>query len=202
MASKKTVALITGSTRKVRLGPSMTSFVQELVAPQCPSISFEIVDLADHPLPILDETVLPASHPEEDPTPHYEHEHTRKWSAVVRKYDAFIFVTPQYNWSVPAGLKNALDYLFYEWKGKPAGVVSYGGRGGGKAAAHLRDILNGLRMTVLPTSPGLSTSSKMLPYIAEHKSVSDVDRERWKESGADLQIVALGQELAKELEKE
>lgn len=161
-----------------------------------------MVDLADHPLPIFDETNLPASQPADDPTPHYEHEHTKKWSAVVRKYDAFIFVTPQYNWSVPAGLKNALDFLFHEWKGKPAGIVSYGGRGGGKAAAHLRDILTGLDMTVLPTSPGLSTSRRMLPYVGEHKSVSDEDKARWKEAGSDLQIVALAQELGKELAKE
>jgi NAD(P)H-dependent FMN reductase len=202
MASPKTVALISASTRQVRLGPFVTSYVKELVAPRCPAINFEVVDLADHPLPIFDEIKMPSSHPADDPTPHYEHEHTKKWSTVVRKYDAFIFVTPQYNWSVPAGLKNALDFLFYEWKGKPAGIVSYGGRGGGKAAAHLRDILNGLSMTVLPTAAGLSTSRKMLPYVGEHKSVSDEDRERWNESGADVQIVSLGDELAKELAKE
>lgn len=202
MASKTTVALITGSTRKVRLGPFFTTYVRDMIAPHCPTLSLEIVDLADQGLPILDETNPAAGQPADDPTSHYEHEHTRKWSAVVRKYDAFIFITPEYNRSVPAGLKNALDFLFHEWNGKPAGVVSYGGREGARASAHLRDILAALKLVVLPTAPGLSTSRRMLPYVGEHKSVSDDDRQRWKESGAEAQIVTLAQELVAELERE
>jgi hypothetical protein len=55
-------------------------------------------------------------------------------------------VTPQYNWGYPASLKNAIDYLFHEWVGKPGLVVSYGGRGGGKCNAQLREVLKGVRM--------------------------------------------------------
>ena len=54
--------------------------------------------------------------------------------------------TPQYNWSLPASLKNAIDYLFNEWKGKPGLIISYGGHGGGKCAAHLNEIMQGIRM--------------------------------------------------------
>jgi len=67
-----------------------------------------------------------------------------------------VFVTPQYNWGYPAVLKNAIDYLFNEWKGKSAMIVSYGGHGGGKAASQLRQVLNGVHMEVAETMPGLT----------------------------------------------
>ncbi|KAJ5583044.1 NADPH-dependent FMN reductase [Penicillium sp. DV-2018c] len=148
----KRIAIVTSSTRKPRLNPTITHYVYDVLTsdPTLPTtppethdtdprhITFEILDLAKQSLPLYDESVIPASLPATDPTPHYSKAHTRAWSDLVRQYDAFIFVTPQYNWSIPASLKNALDYLFHEWKGKPAGIVSYGGRGGGKAADHLR----------------------------------------------------------------
>lgn len=76
----------------------------------------------------------------------YDHAHTQSWSQEVQGYDAFIFVTPQYNWGYPAVLKNAIDYLFNEWKGKAAMIVSYGGHGGGKANAQLKQVLQGVEM--------------------------------------------------------
>jgi len=85
----------------------------------------------------------------------YIQPHTRLWSEEISKYKGFVFVTPQYNWGYPAILKNAIDYLFNEWKGKSAMVVSYGGHGGGKAAVQLRGVLEGVRMSVVETMPGL-----------------------------------------------
>ena len=201
MAALKRVAIISASTRSRRLGPSVARYVQGIAAPKCPNATLDLVDLADQNLPLFDEIDMPGSHPADDPTPHYNHEHTRKWSAVVRQYDGFIFVTPQYNWSIPASLKSALDFLFHEWGGKPAGVVSYGGRGGGKAAAHLRDVLTGLRMKVIAAdhTPSLTTSGKMMPYILEHKQVSETDVERWKEQGSDMQIETLAREISEAL---
>ncbi|KAJ5547581.1 hypothetical protein N7513_004815 [Penicillium frequentans] len=155
----KHVAIVTCSTRTPRLNPTITQYIYDVLAsdPTIPTrkatspsntdispdtdprhITLSILDLAAQSLPLYDENVIPASLPPTDPTPHYSKEHTRAWSKVVRQYDAFIFVTPQYNWSIPASLKNALDYLFFEWRGKPAAIVSYGSRGGGKAAEHLR----------------------------------------------------------------
>ncbi|KAJ5129879.1 NADPH-dependent FMN reductase [Penicillium bovifimosum] len=142
----KRIAIVTSSTRRPRLNPTITQYVYDVLTtdPTLPTtpletpdtnprhIVFEILDLAKQSLPLYDESVIPASLPATDPTPHYSKAHTRAWSELVRQYDAFIFVTPQYNWSIPASLKNALDYLFHEWKGKPAGIVSYGGRGGGR----------------------------------------------------------------------
>ena len=107
---------------------------------------------------MFNESTIPAALDKTNPTPGYATEHARQWSAEISKYAGFVFVTPQYNWSLPASVKNALDYLFYEWHGKCAFVISYGGHGGGKAKAALEIVLGavkikvttGLEMTINP----------------------------------------------------
>ncbi|KAF7880203.1 uncharacterized protein EAF01_012051 [Botrytis porri] len=93
--------------------------------------------MLSHPLPLLDEPGVPSKYPATNPTPHYAKAHTRAWSIEILKHSAFIFVIPQYNWGYPAVIKNAMDYLYYEWAGKRVFVVSYGGQDGGKAVAQL-----------------------------------------------------------------
>lgn len=217
MAPKR-VAVVTCSTRCPRLNPTITHYVYDVLTsdpmipiansntqptPDSRQITLEILDLATQSLPLYDESVIPASLPADNPTPHYSKAHTRSWSAVVKGYDAFIFVTPQYNWSIPASLKNALDYLFYEWKGKPAAVVSYGSRGGSKAADHLKGVLNGLRMRVVSTAPGLTVRYTGLPVgeAEERVVVDERDSAGWKEAGVEGMMRNLGMELVCELDK-
>ncbi|OGE58121.1 hypothetical protein PENARI_c001G10636 [Penicillium arizonense] len=218
----KRVAIVTSSTRRPRLNPTITQYVHDVLAsdPTIPTkhthdttidtdprhITLEIIDLSAQSLPLYDESVIPASLPASDPTPHYSKAHTRAWSALVRQYDAFIFVTPQYNWSIPASLKNALDYLYYEWVGKPAGIVSYGSRGGRKAADHLRGVLEGLRMRVVGTAPGLPVKFTGLPVgtlseVEERVEVDERDLEGWREAGVEGMMRNLGMELVCELDK-
>ena len=217
----KRVAIVTSSTRRPRLNPTITQYVYDVLSndPTIPTshnqtvpdtdprhITFEILDLAKQSLPLYDESVIPASLPPTDPTPHYSKAHTRAWSVVVRQYDAFIFVTPQYNWSIPASLKNALDYLFFEWKGKPAGIISYGSRGGGKAADHLRSVLTGLRMRVVGTAPGLPIKFTGLPVglLSEEEEKVELDQRDvvgWKEAGIAGIMRNLGMELVCELDE-
>ncbi|KAJ5834758.1 hypothetical protein N7447_000784 [Penicillium robsamsonii] len=220
MAPKR-VAIVTSSTRYPRLNPTITQYVYDVLIsdPTIPTnhsgttdtdprhITFEILDLAKQSLPLYDESVIPASLPAADPTPHYSKAHTRAWSTAVRQYDAFIFVTPQYNWSIPASLKNALDYLFFEWKGKPAGIVSYGGRGWGKAADHLRGILTGLQMRVVRTAPALPVKFTGLPVgvvpeVEEMVQLDERDLVGWREAGFEGMMRNLGMELVCELDKE
>ena len=89
-------------------------------------------------------------------TDDYVQPHTRAWSKEVQRYSAFVFVLPQYNWGYPAVLKNAIDYLFNEWNGKPAMIVSYGGHGGTKSAGQLRQVLEAVKMNVVDTMPALT----------------------------------------------
>ena len=218
----KRIAIVTSSTRSPRLNPTITHYVYSVLRldPTIPTdnplststsdghhVTFDILDLAKQSLPLYDESVIPASLPAADPTPHYSQPHTRAWSATVRQYDAFIFVTPQYNWSIPASLKNALDYLFHEWKGKPAGIVSYGSHGGGKAADHLRAVLTGLRMKVIETTPALPIRHTGLPVgrLSEEEERVELDERDlagWRESGVEGMMRNLAMELVCELDKE
>ncbi|KAJ5090860.1 NADPH-dependent FMN reductase Lot6 [Penicillium argentinense] len=224
----KRIAIVTSSTRRPRLNPTITHYIYDvlLADPTIPTnhhpatstdssnstdtdprhVIFEILDLSTQSLPLYDESVIPASLPTSNPAPHYSKAHTRAWSNTVQKYDAFIFVTPQYNWSIPASLKNALDYLFHEWKGKPAGIVTYGSRGGVKAAEHLRGILTGLRMRVVGTAPGLPVKYTGLPVgmLSEEEERVELDKrdlQGWREAGVEGMMRNLGMELVCELDK-
>jgi NAD(P)H-dependent FMN reductase len=77
------------------------------------------------------------------------YEHTRSWSRLIQSYDGFVFVFPRYNWGYPGVLKNALDYVYHEWRDKPASFITYGIRGGNKAADQVTAVLHGLHMRVL-----------------------------------------------------
>jgi NAD(P)H-dependent FMN reductase len=118
-------------------------------------LSYDLVDLADWPLPMDDEAGIPA-------LGGYDQEHTRAWSRKIAGADAFVFVTPQYNRGYPAALKNAIDHLYAEWIGKPVAIVSYGGHGGDKCAAQLRQVTEGLKMRTVATMPGIKLSREMI----------------------------------------
>jgi NAD(P)H-dependent FMN reductase len=142
------IAVVIGSTRPNRVGPAVASWVvdvaQQIDAP------VEIVDVADVGLPLLDEAVPAALSPD------YSQAHTRRWGNIVSRYDGFVFVTPEYNHSLPASLKNALDFVYREWNTKAAGVVSYGIDGGVRAADHLRLVCAELQMATVRTHVALS----------------------------------------------
>jgi NAD(P)H-dependent FMN reductase len=127
------VAIITGSTRPGRNNEAVARWVLE-IAKQRRDAEFELVDIADYHLPLLNEAVPPGMGK-------YEHAHTKAWADKIASFDAFVFVTPEYNHSTSAALKNAIDYLFEEWNNKAAGFVSYGSAGGARAVEHLRLIM-------------------------------------------------------------
>lgn len=135
------IAVVVGSTRPNRICGVVASWVRDSLQDGSP-LQYELLDLADVDLPLLDEPLKPALQ-------QYQHEHTRQWSRRVDSLDGFLFVFPQYNWGYPAALKNALDYLYVEWWDKPASVYTYGTRGGGKGAQQLQTVLRGLHMNVL-----------------------------------------------------
>ena len=110
--------------------------------------SFELIDLAEVNLPLLDESV-PAIFGE------YEHAHTRAWASLIAPYDGFVFVTPEYNHSFSAALKNALDYLYAEWNDKAAGFVGFGGTGGLRAVEQLRLVLAELKVATVRSQVAL-----------------------------------------------
>jgi NAD(P)H-dependent FMN reductase len=131
------IAIIAGSTRPGRRTESVAHWVLDQARESAPfgsGATYELLDLADFDLPLLDEP-LPAI------AGVYRHDHTRRWAETVDGYDGFVFVVPEYNHSFSAALKNAVDYLFAEWAHKAAGIVTIGIHGGVRAAEHLRQVL-------------------------------------------------------------
>lgn len=140
--TRPTLQILIASTRPGRIGEPIARWVEELALAH-DRFEVELVDLAQVALPLFDE----AKHPL---LGQYEHEHTRAWSAIVQRADAFVFVMPEYNHGINAALKNALDFLHAEWANKPVGLVSYGGQSGGaRAVAMLKPILSVLRLVPL-----------------------------------------------------
>jgi NAD(P)H-dependent FMN reductase len=139
------VFVIIGSLRANRIGKQIAAWVAEVGRPLL-AADLEIIDLKDWPLP-MDEPGVPA-------VGKYASKDTEAWSEKIAEANAFVFVTPQYNWGYPAPLKNALDHLYREWNGKPAMIVTYGGHGGRLCATQLRQVLEGgLKMKPLLTTP-------------------------------------------------
>ena len=130
------VGVIAGSTRPVR---QATTIAQWVCADPIPSLDLVLIDLADAGLPLLCERAPAASGQYEQPA-------TRSWSQLVESFDAFVLVTPEYNHSTSAALKNALDHLYAEWRDKPVAFVGYGLDGGTRAVEHLRVIAAELGM--------------------------------------------------------
>ena len=135
--------IIIGSTRPGRVGPTVAKWVEDS-AHKHAGFVVDVVDLADLHLPLLDEPAHPAMQK-------YEHQHTKNWSDIVSSADAFIFVTPEYDYFAPASLVNAIQTLLKEWSYKVAGVVSYGGISGGlRSAQTLRQLLGNVNVHALP----------------------------------------------------
>jgi NAD(P)H-dependent FMN reductase len=136
--SDLSIGVILGSTRPNRNGKAVADWVMEQAAARS-AATYELVDLAEHPLPHIDEPVPPA-------LGQYAGQHTREWSETIAPFDGFVFVTPEYNHSTSGVLKNAIDFLYGEWNNKAAGFVSYGSLGGARAIEHLRGICSELQI--------------------------------------------------------
>lgn len=118
-----TLQVIIGATRPGRVGPTIATWFRD-IAVRRGGFEVELVDLAEVGLPLLDEPENPARGGS------YRNEHTRAWSATVQRADSLVFVVPEYNNGYNAATKNAIDYLYREWRDKPVGMVSYGGNVG------------------------------------------------------------------------
>jgi NAD(P)H-dependent FMN reductase len=142
------IAIILGSTRPGRNGEAVAKWVRD-IAVKRDDATFELVDLADFPLPHFDEPGSPA-------WGNYQNEHTKAWSAKIAQFDGYVFVTPEYNHSTSGVLKNALDYLYNEWNNKAAAFVSYGSVGGARAVEHLRLVASELQLATVRAQVAIS----------------------------------------------
>jgi NAD(P)H-dependent FMN reductase len=142
------VAIVIGSTRPGRKAEAVARWVYEIAKKRSDAV-FELVDIKDFNLPLLDEAIPPSMG-------QYSQPHTKTWAAKVASFDAFVFVTPEYNHGPSGALKNAIDYLYGEWNNKAAGFVSYGSSGGTRAVEQLRLVMGELQVADVRAQVALS----------------------------------------------
>ncbi|KAK6357670.1 hypothetical protein TWF718_001978 [Orbilia javanica] len=163
-SSSKSVAVIISSIRPGRNGPKVANLILDTIKKTAPQdVSVKVIDLAEWKLPTFEQPEIPflIQSPEL-----YSSEIATRWSREISSHDGYIFLVPEYNGSYAGSLKSAFDYLYNEWSGKAAMIVSYGGRpvemlNGGK---HFSDILSQLQMK--------------LPSVLPKISIATMDREK------------------------
>lgn len=166
-----TLHVVVASTRKGRKGPLVADWFMKH-AREHGKFDIELVDLAEVNLPIFDE-------PHHPRLQKYENEHTKAWSKTVKRADAFIFVTPEYDYSAPSSLMNAIQFLVKEWAYKPVGFVSYGGVAGGTRGVQMtKQTVTTLRMMPIPEAVAI-------PFFANH-----IDKETGTFDPGEVQVKA------------
>ena len=168
MPSRPRVAVILGSTRDTRFGEKPANWIFDL-ARQRSDWEVELLDLRDFDLPFFNEVASNLWAPSKDPR-------AVAWQNKLATFDGFIFVTAEYNRSVPAVLKNALDQAYKEWVRKPAAIVGYGATGAARAAEHLRTIAIELQM--VPTRFGVHIQGADLLKVhpmGENAPISEIE---------------------------
>jgi NAD(P)H-dependent FMN reductase len=142
------VGIIVGSTRPGRKAAAVAKWAYDILKSR-KDAEFEMVDIEDYKLPLLDEPMPPIMH-------QYSKPHTKAWSEKIASLDAYIFVTPEYNHGTSAALKNAIDFLYHEWNDKPAGFIGYGGAGGVRAVENLRLVMGEIKIADVRAQVALS----------------------------------------------
>ncbi len=164
------IAIILGSTRPGRVGEAVARWVHDIATKRVDA-QYELIDLKDQNLPLLDEPLPPSRG-------QYSKQHTKDWAAKVAAFDGFVFVTPEYNHGTSAALKNAIDFLYAEWNNKAAGFVSYGSAGGIRAVESLRLVMGELMIAdvraqvILSLATDFENYSVFKPAARHEKSVN------------------------------
>ncbi len=173
-----TLQIIIASVRPGRIGLPVGQWFESRARAHG-GFDIDVVDLLELGLPFMDEP----NHPR---LQQYTKQHTMDWSARVRRADAYAFVTPEYNYGLPASLKNAIDFLHVEWAYKPAGFVSYGGVSAGtRSVQMLKQVVSTLRM--YPVVEAVS-----IPFVAKFiDDEGEVQANETMEQAADAMLTEL-----------
>ncbi|KAF2157096.1 flavo protein [Myriangium duriaei CBS 260.36] len=139
--------IIQGSTRSPSNTAGISKWAKATIESLANGVNTELIDLAHLSLPWDIDPVIPQGHPSSQGSgvlaESYVDPKIQAWSRTISACDAVLIITPQYNWSVPAPLKNAIDHLYHEWTNKPVGLFTFGGHGGTKCCETLKLIFQG-----------------------------------------------------------
>lgn len=150
------LGIVIGTSRKGRQSLKQAVWVEK-AAGKLEDVEVEVIDLQDYPLPFFDEAISPRYNPERKVSPEVQ-----KFLDAMDRQDAYVFVTPEYNHSIPAVLKNAFDYMTWEMNRKPAAIVSHGTVGGARAALHLKEIISEGQAVPIPKFVALPHMSNLI----------------------------------------
>ncbi len=153
------ISVIVGSTRERRFAEKPAQWILGLLKKR-PNVDARLLDLRDYPLPFFDQPLTPAT----PGRPPIENPVVQRWTAAIAQADAFVFVTPEYNYGPSAVLKNALDWVYAEWQRKAAGFVSYGTAGGTRGVQQLRENLVELQVASSRFAVHVPLSTLMAHY--------------------------------------
>lgn len=201
------LAVILGSTRPGRQTAKQAKWVVNS-AQQIEGVEVELLDLKDYPMPFFAEAASPRYNPNRTIDPI-----AQKWLGRLEAADAYIFVTPEYNHSIPGVLKNAFDYIDFQVDRKPAAIVSHGANGGTRAAMHLKEIISEGKMVPIPNSVAfhgvsdgidesgnISEALKANPYGPQAALTGLLAELKWYSDALSVgRIAALAFELSKEV---
>lgn len=163
------IQIVSGSTREGRGTPKVAKWVEKTANGLASDVEFELVDLADYDVPFMTEQMPPMGNKNRQLSGG-----AQKWVDKLGEADGFIFVTPEYNHSVPASLKNAIDTLDFQLMKKPVAIVSHGAMGGARANEHLRLIVNSnLGGVPVPNSVTLKAPVAFADIIAEDGTIGE-----------------------------
>jgi NAD(P)H-dependent FMN reductase len=186
MAANKSIGVVIASSRTPRIGPSVVDWALAHIKSKASSlegVDLHIVDVKAFKLNVFDETIHPAAilKPED---------HTsapgRAWATEIAKHDGYLFFTPEYNYGMAGSVKNAIDFLFHEWTGKPVALISYGIGGGKTANEQITHVFTRMGMSVMPTSPQLKFSGGNTgPSTQGALSKGELAEETWKDWDAE-----------------
>jgi NAD(P)H-dependent FMN reductase len=158
------VSVVVGSVRRNRFAHKPAAWIHGHLARRT-DVASELLDLLDYPMPFYEEPISPAR----KQTP-YGNAVVEAWTARIRAADGFVMVSPEYNHSFPAVLKNAIDYVYPEWVRKPVAFIGYGGAGGVRAVEQLRLVAVELQMAPLRAAIHLP-----LEILVAHRQGEAVD---------------------------
>jgi NAD(P)H-dependent FMN reductase len=168
MNSRPRIAVIVASTRPTRVADIPAQWILKQARARG-DMDVEAVDLRDHPLPFFDELASNMWAPSRNPE-------AIRWQETIGRFDGYIFVVAEYNHSIPAVLKNALDQAYKEWDRKPFTAIGYGGVGAARAIEHLRSIAVELQMVSTHAAVHLGGGDFMAVHPAYgNKSIEEIE---------------------------
>lgn len=154
------IAVFVGSIREGRTGITIGQWAIEQLEARNDGHEYLLIDILEQD--INPNTAVP---PRMVANGEYADPKTLAWAELIGGVDAFIFVTPEYNASVPGPMKDAYDLLYAEWTGKPIGFIGYGSDAARTAVSHWNDIVGRVGMTIVPAQAEFTFEEHFPEYV-------------------------------------